>query len=202
MKGSVMAKEIEFFFDIFSPHSYLAATQVEKSAKRVGASVVWKPFNHKEITAGADNPTAMTIPAKLNYLVADITRHVIKYGVPFAMPEYFPFDSATAQSALAWTAKEHGNEAGAKLSKAFFDAVWAKGLDIRDDDTITKIADECGLNGADILNAAKSDAGKQALAANTKQAAEKGAFGSPTFLVGDDMYWGQDRLSMIEEALA
>lgn len=192
-------KTFELWFDYSSPYSYLASTQVEALAARTGATLVWRPFllgGLFKLIEGPDVPMNTWPAAKRLHAVRDMERWAEAYGVPFRFPARFPMSTLTALR-VALSAPEHL----VPWTHAVYRAYWAEDRDISDPAELARIAESVGLP-ADILARTGDPAVKEALKAVTLEARDKGLFGAPSFVVGDLVFWGQDRLCFVEKALA
>ena len=184
-----MNKKIEFFFDVASPYTYLAATQIPRLEKL--ADVEWVPFLIGGVFKGASNTMPAAVPAKGKYMLKDLLRLSAYSGVPFKFPSNFPTNSLTAMRAL--TAADPDQRPG--LAMKVFQAYWVDDRNISDVGVLTELLGEG-------LLARAADAGiKEELKAVTESAVRRGAFGAPTFFVDGDMYFGEDRIFLIEHAL-
>jgi 2-hydroxychromene-2-carboxylate isomerase len=194
-------READFFFDVGSPYSYLAATQVPGLRERTGAVVRWRPF----LLGGAFQLTGNEMPArvaaKARYMLADLHRWAEQYGVPFRMSSHFPVNTLSAQRTLLAADELHGQEAVEKLAMELFEAMWVDDEDVSSGDCIAFRVNRCGLDAQKLAARIGEDELKQRLKDVTAEAVERGAFGAPTFFVGDAMFWGNDRLHMVEEHL-
>ena len=194
-----MTRELEFFFDVGSPYSYLAATQLHELERRTGATIRWRPFLLGGVFKATGNEMPARVPAKARWMLSDLHRWAAHYGVPFKMSTRFPINSLLCQRVL--TAAALADEATVKpLTLALYAAYWVDDRDVSDPATISEIAAGAGLDAA-LLEAAGAQPTKDALRAATEEAVERGAFGAPTFFVGQEMFWGNDRLHLVEELL-
>ncbi len=183
-------KKIEFFYDIVSPYSYIAATQMAQFAGK--AEVVWRPFLLGGVFKATGNSgPAFTVAAKMPYMFQDLGRLVAHYHIPFAMPAQFPANTVTVQRVLCAASDSER----AALTLKLFNAYWGQGKDVTNLELLTELA------GAELIAKAQDDAIKNQLKTNTEDAVARGAFGAPTFFVGDDMYFGEDRLFLVAEAV-
>jgi 2-hydroxychromene-2-carboxylate isomerase len=192
-----MTKQLEFFFDLSSPYSYLAATQVPALAARTGAKVAWKPFVLTAVFKASKNNGPVVSPEKARWSLADLSRWAAQYGVPFKMSRYWPINAIKAMR-LICAADDEGKAGEASL--AAFDAVWADEKDITTDDELRAIARAAELT-LDPLAAIEQPAIKDRLRAYGDDAIRRGAFGAPAMFVGDELFWGNDRLHHVEAAL-
>jgi len=200
MSGSTL----EFFFDFSSPFSYLGATQVEALAQRAGATLVWRPFLLGGLfrTIGtSDVPFLEMSEAKRKHSLADMYRWAAHWNVPFQWPSRFPMRTILPlRVALA------AGDALAPFVHAAFRAYWAEDQDIADENVIRALVAAAGLP-AETLRAAGEGPAKEGLKKNGEDAAARGVFGAPTFIVRqagadeDLLFWGQDRLELVEKAL-
>ncbi len=191
-------KTIEFFWDAASPYTYLAATQIDGIVARTGATVVWRPFLLGKVFEATGNRMPASVPAKAKHLFQDLQRWAKLYAVPFSFPKQFPTHSVTALRA-ACAAEAHG--AGGRYAQAVMKAYWVDGVDISTPEGVGSVATACGLDAAAILAQTQDPAIKDQLRANTDEAIQRGAFGAPTFFVGKQMFWGNDRLVLLEDLL-
>lgn len=190
---------VEFFWDFSSPFAYLGFTQLAGLAARTGAKVVSRPMLlgglFKSI-GQADVPLSTWSPQKQRYYFEDMNRWAAHWSVPFKFPSRFPMNSVKALRAYLALPEARRED----FQKKAFAAYWAEDRDIADDAVLT---DLIGQGASDVLAKTQDPAVKQELIAATKYAEEKGVFGAPTFLVdGKDLFWGQDRLVLVERALA
>lgn len=184
-----MSKKIEFFFDIASPYSYLAATQISRLEKL--AEVEWTPFLIGGVFKGSGNAMPAAIPAKGQYMFKDLKRLSAFYGVPFKFASNFPVNSLMAMRALTAADPDQLPELAMKV----FVAYWVEDRNVGDPAVLEE------LLGADLLAKAADADVKEELKAATESAVQRGAFGAPTFFVDNEMYFGEDRIFLIEHAL-
>ncbi len=188
--------ELELFYDFVSPYSYLASTRVEALAARTGATLRWRPFLLGAVFKATGNHAPLETPAKRRHMWLDLQRWARRLGVPLVQPAGFPASSVLAlRSALA--AEASGNLA--PFTHALYRATWGEGQDVSRPEVISAAATAAGLDGAALLAAAPGF--KEALARQTQEAIDRGAFGAPALLVGDELFVGNDRLDFVEEAL-
>lgn len=186
---------LEFFYDFVSPYSYLASTRVEALAARTGASVRWRPFLLGGVLKATGNRAPIETVAKGRHMWVDLTRWARRLDVPFRRPATFPFGSILGlRAALAAPPAELP-----RLTHAVYRAAWGDARDIADPGVLTAVLSEAGVDGPALVAAAPTM--KEALAAQTQDAVDRGAYGAPTFFVGAEMFVGNDRLDFVEEAL-
>jgi len=190
-----MAREVEFFFDYGSPFSYLADTQLDGLAARTGARVIYRPMLLGGVFKETGNSSPIAIEAKRKYMMADLERWAKHYGVPPLRNAHFPINTirlmrgAVAAERLGVFARYH---------RAIYDAFWR---DLGEAAVVREALGRAGLDAGKVAALSEEHAAKEALRASTETAVGRGAFGAPTFFVGDQMFWGNDRLMFVEEAL-
>jgi 2-hydroxychromene-2-carboxylate isomerase len=195
--------KIEFFFDCSSPWTYLAFHRIEQVARDGNAELIWRPilvggvFNavNESVYEQRANPT----PAKLRYYGKDLADWARSYGIRIGSPSVFPVNSVKAMRG-AFVALDR--DLLAPYARAVFEAYWGDDVDISQDSAVAAIAESVGLDGAALLEKIREPAIKARLRDNTDELIARGGFGSPTmFLDADDMYFGNDRLVLLADAL-
>jgi 2-hydroxychromene-2-carboxylate isomerase len=183
---------LEFWFEFASTYSYLAAIRIEDRARAVGVPLVWRPFLLGPIFAkqGWSNSPFSLYPAKGRYMWRDIERLCADAGLPFRQPSQFPRNGLLA--ARIATAAE-GESWLPEFVRRVFSANFAEDRDIADRTLLES------LSSAAWLVRAESAETKQILRERTLEAERRGLFGAPSFLVGEELFWGNDRL---DQALA
>ena len=188
---------IEFWFDFASTYSYLSIMRIEDMATARSVSVVWRPFLLGPIfqSFGWTTSPFLQQPIKGRYMWRDLERRSAKYGLPFRQPGIFP-QASTLPARIALLAAElpwMGTYCRRVTTQNF-----AAGLDISDEDNVVAALDGLVAKPGVFIAAALSDANKPLLRAQTEEAQRRGIFGAPSFTVGDELFWGDDRL---EDAL-
>ncbi len=187
-----MAAPIQFWFDFASSYSYLSAMRIEKAASAKGVSVEWNPFLLGPIFAdqGWNNSPFNLYPAKGKYMWRDMERLCAARGLPLRRPDPFPQNSLkAARLVLAADLQDR-----AKLVCAIFDAEFGNGLDISDESVLSDCLISPGLP-SDLMDRTQTPDIKNALFGQVDRAKTLGIFGAPSFIVGDELYWGDDRLN-------
>jgi 2-hydroxychromene-2-carboxylate isomerase len=191
-----MPKSFDFFYDLSSPYSYLASTQLAGIEARTGARAVLFP-----VTLGGMRKATghqMPPPAQLRYMGQDTARWAKEYGVAMQIPAAFPV--STIQPLRACIAAGRSGK-GAVAMHALFHAYWAEGQDISDAAVIERALTGAGLDGKALVAATQEPEIKDALRRNTELALSRGVFGVPTVFVGERSFWGNDRLEFVEKEL-
>lgn len=191
-------KTVEFYFDFSSPYSYLAATQLPELATRAGAKIEYRPFVLAAVFKATSNDMPAKVAAKGAYMLKDLERWAEFYGVRFKFSSHFPANTIKAMR-LVLVADEQGK--AASVVQGLFRAMWAEDRDINDPVVLGDIAEKAGLDPAEALAAIEKQPIKDRLRAYTDAAIAKGAFGAPAIFVGDELFWGNDRMDFVERAL-
>lgn len=198
---------IECFFDCSSPWTWLAFHQLRPLAAELGVTVQWRPVLVGGIF-NAVNPSVYNFrengpPAKQAYHKKDLQDWARHVGLDIRFPpSVFPVNSVKAMRAAIWAAEQYGADALERFCDQVFRRYWSDDQDISQDAVLADCARAAGLAPEAVLSAAADPVYKAALKANTDEAIARGAFGSPTIFVGgDDMYFGNDRLPLVREAV-
>ena len=196
---------LEFFYDLSSPWTYLAFNNVQPVLEETGASVTWRPF----LVGGvfnAVNPGVYAARAEpMDPKVVHNFRWLHEWARLAGLPLTFPTEHHPVKSVLAMRvccALEHDQSALEAFSRAAFDAYFARGENIDSTDVLITVANSCGLQGDDLISMTTKQTIKDHLRANTEEAIARGAYGSPTLFVGNALYFGNDQLPLVKQALA
>lgn len=193
-----MPTQLDFFYDFGSPHSYLAYKRLAALVERTGALVNYRPILLGGVFKAVGNPPPMEVKAKADYVWVDISRFTERYKIPMTRNWHFPLNSLyLMRGAIA--AQKLGQLIS--YSEAIFDALWIEGLNLGDAKTVAKVLDRAGFDSQALFAAIDREEVKSELKINTEEAVARGAFGVPTFFIGDTMYFGQDRLEYVEAHL-
>ena len=195
-----MAAPIDFYFDFSSPYGYLAAQSIDVRAARHGRTVVWRPFLLGIVFKLTGSEPLLGMPMKGDYAAHDLKRAARRIGVPFMLPEPFPFMSVAASRAFYALADEDPTAAKG-LAKALYHAAFGEGLDITSSEAVVAVAESLGLDGGRLGQALKDTALKERLRGEVQAAIDAGVFGSPFFLIDGEPFWGHDRLDDLEKWL-
>jgi 2-hydroxychromene-2-carboxylate isomerase len=195
------AVTVEFFYDIASPYSYLSAMRIDDFAAEHGAEVDWRPFLLGGVFKATGNEMPASVDAKADWMPKDLAMFAEKDDIPFVFPDEFPIRTIAHLRALIEVKREDGADRARELAKAFYTAYWGEGRDISDPEVFAGVALEAGFEPERIVAANDKPENKQKLIELTNEAVERGAFGAPTFFVGDTMFWGNDRLDLLGEYL-
>ncbi|NQU61966.1 MAG: 2-hydroxychromene-2-carboxylate isomerase [Rhodospirillales bacterium] len=196
-----MTKTIDYYFALISPFAYVGDAELTKMAERHGATIRRRPVELGKIfpeTGGI--PLPKRSPARQAYRLVELDRVSKFRGVEINLqPKFFPAAEWPA-AGMVVAAEKQGLDSGA-LVNGILKACWTEERDIADVDTLKAIAEERGLDGQALLDAAKDEVIKAAYSANTEEALAAGVFGSPSYVYNDEVFWGQDRLEYLDRAL-
>ncbi|MGB3508331.1 MAG: 2-hydroxychromene-2-carboxylate isomerase [Microcoleaceae cyanobacterium] len=193
-----MSKTLDIYYSFSSPFAYLAQSQIPALVERTKCNVNYHLIDLKKLWQRIDNPGPGTIPIKLKYLIKDIEDWRKYYNVPLNIPSRFPIDNRPA-SAASIVAKKEGKLID--FIEAVMKAYYINDLDISDPEVLGKIAQGIGINSETIITGINDPTILQVIDTEAEAAAKRGVFGVPTFFIGDNMYWGNDRLIFVEAAL-
>ena len=197
-----MPAPIDFYFELSSPYSYLAARKIGDVAKLYDRAVHWWPIMLGVIFQTTQNRPLMEQPLKADYTDRDVRRVARDMGLPFAPPVAgFPFASHVGARTIYWAADQEEG-ADARLAVALFQAVFERGQSITDATAVGRVADAVGLDGAALIDAVGMPAVKDRLRAANDRALAAGVCGAPFFVVDEEPFWGCDRLDHVERWLA
>ena len=195
-----MTKTVEFYYDFGSPTVYLAATQLPILTGRVGAKIDWRPMLLGGVFKSTGNQSPAVIAAKAAYMNDDLQRFSKRYGVPFNWNSHFPINTlALMRGAVAY---QDDDVASSTYRDAIFTAIWVEARNLNEPDEVGQVLSDAGLDPGELMDRIGQQTVKDQLIANTEQAVNRGVFGAPTFFVGQQMFFGQDRLDFVAEALS
>jgi len=196
-----MCKSLEFFFDVGSPASYLAWTQLPTLCANHGAELIYRPMLLGGVYQATGNASPATIPVKGRYVQMDYERHARRYGVPFKENQHFPIITLFLMRAVTGIQLRRPEQLQ-QLLGCVFKALWIDALNLNDPQLTADILTGGGFDPADIERLAQDPDTKAALKATTEEAVKRGVFGAPTLFVGEQMFFGQDRMDFVREALS
>jgi 2-hydroxychromene-2-carboxylate isomerase len=195
-----MAKTFDYYFDFGSLASYLAHTQMDKIKAETGATPNYLPMLLGGVFKATGNVSPASVPAKGKYIFVDFKRFADSYGVPLETNPYFPIITTTLMRML--TGLQMRSDARThEFMDVIFKAIWVDALNLNDPEVLTSVLTKAQFDPAELLALANEQATKDKLKDVTTQAVERGVFGAPTFFVGTQMYWGQDRIEQLKLAL-
>ena len=193
-------KAVECFFDVGSPTAYLAWTQLPAIAKETGANLVWRPMLLGGVFKATGNQSPIAVPAKGQWMATDLPRWAQRYLVPFQHNPHFPINTLALMrgaTSIQMRQPERLND----YLRAVFKALWAKPVNMGDPAVVATTLAAAGFEPAAFEALVSDPEVKAQLVANTEEAVRRGVFGAPSCFVGDEMFFGQDRLDFVRDAL-
>ena len=197
-------KIVEFYYDLVSPYSYLAYGEVTRICQEHGAELVLRPMLLGAVHNAVGIQAPIRTKSKARYQANDIRRWAGHYGLPMDFPDPFPFRTLKTMRAAMFLKDRGKLEA---FTREAFVEYWEeggapKGLGETDEDgPVSEVARSVGADPEEVLAGASTPEAKESLQAATSEAVERGVFGAPAFFVGEEMFWGNDRLRFVEAAL-
>lgn len=189
---------LEFFFDVGSPTAYLAYTQLPGIAGRTEADVRYRPILLGGVFKATGNRAPGEVAPKGAYMLRDLQRYAARYRVPYAHNPNFPINTILMMRGAV--AAQRLDLLPAYLG-AIFAGMWVEQAPMQDPQEVGRRLVAAGIDFSTLLALAEDQSVKDELRTNTEEAVRRGAFGAPTFFVGDEMFFGQDRLDFVEEEL-
>ena len=194
-----MAQTIDFYFDFGSPTAYLAYKRLQQLKAQYSCTIDYKPVLLGGLFKASGNMSPVTVPAKGKYMMTqDLPRFATLYQVPLTVNPHFPINTLNLMRGAVATL---GQDYFDKYVEAVYDAIWVNGDNMGNLDVVANVLSDAGLNAQTIIAATQDPDIKAALISNTEAAVARGCFGAPTMFIGNDMFFGQDRLQFIEMAL-
>jgi 2-hydroxychromene-2-carboxylate isomerase len=196
----MMSRTVEFFFDVGSPTSYLAWTQLPALCEQAGAALVYRPMLLGGVFQATGNASPANVLAKSRYMNDDMARFARRYRVPLAVNPFFPVNTLMLMRG-ATGAQMRAPERLQPYLRGVFKALWVDALNLNDPAVTAKALADAGFDAAEVMGWVNDAEVKAALRATTEEAVARGVFGAPTMFVGTEMFFGQDRLDFVREAL-
>ena len=197
-----MARTVEFIFDFVSPNAYLAWYPLRELAARTGATLTVTPVflggMHKLTGNAPPMIRDADVKGKVEYGMLEMQRFIARHGfTKYRLHPQFPFNSVTLQRMLLAVEGEDR----VRMVEALLPALWEEGVPVDDPAAIGAVLAKAGFDPQALFAATQDPAIKQALMDSTQDAVDRGAFGIPTFFVGNEMFFGKERLGQVEEEL-
>ena len=187
-----MPRQIDFFYFIGSTYSYLSVMRAEALAAQSGVELVWRPFSVRTLMREQNNIPFATKPVKLKYMWRDLERRAQRFGVPFEGAPPYPIDAQELANHVATLAAREGW--CREFTQAAYRAWFLQKRDPGSEENLSRILQSMGRDAAACITRASEEQTRQAYVATTDRARELGLFGSPTFVVDREIFWGDDRL--------
>lgn len=195
-----MSGKIVFYCEFSSPYAYIATHLIETVAAKHGRPVDWRPISLGHLWKAIGRPLETPKP-KMDYSHRDWLRFAKLEGIAMTDPQPFPVNASVARN-LFYRLARTDRALAVRFAKAAFNRYWGEGLDIGGVAQLQPVAAALDIPASELDAAATDDAAKQEGAAATAEAARAGAFGTPTFLVDGEMFWGADRIAQMDRWLA
>ncbi|MBT2294075.1 MULTISPECIES: 2-hydroxychromene-2-carboxylate isomerase [Pseudomonas] len=195
-----MSKSVEFFFDLGSPTTYLAYTQLPTLCAQTNSQLIYRPMLLGGVFKATGNASPVTVPAKGPYLFKDLNRFAHRYGVDFKLNPHFPINTLLLMRAVTGMQLHHPERFEAFID-CLFRALWVDGRNLNDPATVAQVLNQGNFDPDRVLALTSNEQVKEALKITTEEAIKRGVFGAPSMFVGDELFFGQDRLDFVREAL-
>ena len=195
-----MQQKVEFFFDFGSPTAYLAYTQLPAMATECRAEIVWRPMLLGGVFKSTGNTSPVLVEAKGKWMWGDMDRWARRYGVKLEKNPFFIINTLTLmRGAVGYQEREPGKFR--PYVDAMFHAMWVEPCNLGDPAVVAATLTKAGFDAAALAALAGDAEVKAKLISLTEEAVKRGVFGAPTLFVGDEMFFGQDRLDFVRAAL-
>ena len=195
-----MKKTVEFYFDLGSPATYLAYTQLPKICAETDSNLIYIPMLLGGVFKATGNASPAMIPAKGRYMFEDLDRYAKRYGVPLKFNPHFPINTLMLMRAVTGIQLRQPERFRAFID-CLFNALWVEGRALDEPATVAAVLIEHGFDPQEVLALTNDESVKTALKDNTDTAVKRGVFGAQSMFVGSQLFFGQDRLDFVEEAL-
>lgn len=196
-----MSKTVEFLFDLGSPTTYLAYTQLPEICTQTGAQLIYRPILLGGVFKATGNASPITIPAKGRYMLNDLARYARRYGVPLVFNPHFPINTLPLMRAVTGVQLHHP-ERLVDFIDCLFRALWVEQRNLNDPAAVAAVLTAEGFDPQAILALSNDEQVKATLKENTEKAIQRGVFGAPSMFIGEQLFFGQDRLDFVLEALS
>ncbi len=199
-----MTKQLDFIFDFASPNAYMASMVIPGILERTGATLNVIPCLLGGLFKATGNQAPFTafggIKGKMDYEMLESRRFVARHGLTkFRMNPHFPINTLLIMRTFVAAGLEG---VGERYMQVVLKAMWEDGQNMGDPEVVAKVLNDAGLDAAALMARAQTDEAKGILMSNTTAAADRGAFGIPTFFVEGEIFFGKERLGQVEEELA
>lgn len=197
-----MAATVDYYFSMVSPWAYIGHDAFHGVVERHGVTVNYKPMELLEVFDTTGTPRLPDRPqARKDYRMLELQRWRVKRGLSFNLqPAHWPFPFQTADRMVIAAVQAGHNPAG--FMRNVFKGIWEEQKNFAEEAELVAAADAAGLPGTDLLGAADGDDARAVYDANTKGFMEVNGFGAPTYIVNGEIFWGQDRIDLLEDAVS
>ncbi|RKG37717.1 2-hydroxychromene-2-carboxylate isomerase [Acinetobacter rongchengensis] len=194
-------KQIEFYFDLGSPYSYVGVQRIQQIAQQYQAEIVWKPMLLGGIFKATGNNSPMAVPAKARYSMIDLGRWSKLWNIPVQMNPYFPINTLNLMRIIT-AVQIYQPENFQKILHSLFDAMFGNPRNLNDINELANVVQGLGLEITQVQAWLADEQVKAQLKQVTEEAVERGVFGAPTWFVDDEIFWGIDHLHFLEMQLS
>ena len=189
-----MIKAFEFYFDFSSPYTFLAHKQVRKIEKENSIKIIYMPILLGALLKAAEIKANVDIPIKGKYMIKDCKLLAEKHNIQFKFNSYFPIITLNLMRCVLLAQKKNFAE---NFINNVFDAIWKDDLNLNDNTVVEKLLINLSINPKTFLGEIENFKIKDELKKRTDDAFKKGIFGTPSFIVNNKLFWGQDRLEFV-----
>ncbi|MBN4081124.1 2-hydroxychromene-2-carboxylate isomerase [Caldithrix abyssi] len=194
-----MKRELKYYFDYLSPNAYIAWTQLPTIVEKFNLELRAIPVFFPGIVKACGRKGPAEIPALIKWMQRNVLRKTSLLDIPFKIPNNFPFNPLLVLRVSSLLLKDTKYLA---IVQSFFSKAYAQGGDLEDTQVVSDVLNEHGLNGSELIEKAKSDECKKLLHKQTEEALAIDVFGVPTFVVGEELFWGYDDFDYLGRFLA
>lgn len=187
---------IDFYFDLTSPYSYVAAEQIEDIAAAGNRVVNYKPTLLGFVFKSTGNSAPMMNPAKGKYSAKDFARTARFHGLEINWPKKFPINATTGSRVILQVINQRPEKTG-ELVRALYKAYFVTGQDITEEAVVAEVASSIGLDGAALVAGTQDESIKEQMKNAVQESIDAGMFGAPYFVVDGEAFWGQDRMEQL-----
>ncbi len=199
-----MALHIDYYASLNSPWTHLGAARIEAFAAKYQATLRIWPVDFGTVFAGSGGlPLPKRAPQRQAYRLMELRRWRDFLGIPINIqPKYFPSSEALTAACAIALRETQGDAPAIKLAHRVLKAVWQDELNPADPATLARLVEECGLDADAVMKLGAEPRWNERRTADTQAAMDRGVFGAPSYVIGDEIFWGQDRLDFVERRLA
>lgn len=199
-----MAQHIDYYVSLNSPWTHLGAARIEALAKKYGASMKIFPVDFGTVFAGSGGlPLPKRAPQRQAYRLQELRRWRDFLGIPInVQPKFFPASEQLTAGCVIALRETQGDAPAIALAHAVLRAVWEEERNPADEATLAALIKECGLDPSAVMKLGAEPRWREMRNADTQAALARGVFGAPSYVIGDEIYWGQDRLDFVERHLS
>lgn len=196
-----MSAKVDYFFSMVSPWAYIGHDAFHEMVARHDVTVNYKPVALVEVFERTDTPMLpQRHQTRRDYRMLELQRWRARRGLDFKLqPAHWPFPFAPADRMVIAIVQDGGNPAA--FMRAVFGAIWEQNRDLSSPDALANVAAAVGLDGSALVRAADTDATGAAYGANTEEFVVLGGFGAPVYALNGEIFWGQDRIELLEDAI-